>query len=173
VWIGVAGGSVALDRARTALTGMVPGVAATTPADDMRMNLLMFDDVRIGSIVVLVSAFLVAAVSAGVGGISRVLDQQGPLTLLRLAGAPVGVLAAARRREVIAPLALCGGGAAALGVGLALLTVGMLAVGESPDLRWVLLFAGLAVAGVVAVLGADLLSRPVLHRVTADLSNRE
>jgi hypothetical protein len=44
----------------------------------------MFDDVRVGAMVVLVSAFLVAAVSSGVGGISRVLDQQGNLTLCGL-----------------------------------------------------------------------------------------
>jgi hypothetical protein len=170
-WIAVAGGPAALDRARTALAGVVPGLVATTPVDDARRDLIMLDDVRIGSIVVLISAFLVAAVSAGVGGISRVLDQQGPLTLVRLAGAPVGVLAAARRREVIAPLALCGGGAALLGMGLAMLTFGTL--GGGPDARWVVLFAGLAAAGVLAVLGADLLSRPVLQRVTANLSDRE
>jgi hypothetical protein len=172
VWIGAAGGPVALDRTRTALAGVVPGAVATTETDDRRMYLIMFDDVRIGSIIVLVSAFLVAAVSAGVGGISRVLDQQGPLTLVRLAGAPVEVLAAARRREVIAPLALCGLGAAALGVGLAMLTVGG-AGNLRPDHRWVQIFTALAVVGVVGVLGADLLSRPVLRRVTADLSNRE
>jgi len=39
--------------------------------------------------------------------------------------------------------------------------------------RWPVLFAGLATAGVAAVLGADALSRPVLRRATADLSERE
>ena len=34
------------------------------------------------------------------------------------------------------------------------------------------LFGGLAAAGVLAVLGADMLSRPVLARATADPSER-
>jgi hypothetical protein len=171
VWIAAAGHGGTLDRARTALTDVVPGAVARTPVDDSRVNIIIFDDVRVGAIVVLVAAFLVAAVSAGVGGIARVLDQQGTLTLVRLAGAPVSALAAARRREVVAPLALCGGGAGLLGVGLGALTIG--GIGVAPDSRWTTLFAGLAAAGVVAVLGADLLSRPVLRRATADLSERE
>ena len=169
------GGGAPLDRARTALADVVPGAVAATPADDSRADIVIFDDVRVGAIVVLVgaivvlvAAFLVAAVSAGVGGIARVLDQQGTLTLVRLAGAPVSALAAARRREVIAPLACCGGGAALLGLGLGMLTVGGIVLG-----RWPVLFAGLATAGVAAVLGADALSRPVLRRATADLSERE
>jgi hypothetical protein len=172
VWITAAGhADPHLDRTRTALAGIVPGVTATTLVDDRRRDLVMFDDVRMGGLIVLLSAFLVAAVSAGVGGISRVLDQQGPLTLVRLAGAQVRVLAAARRREVMAPLALFGGGAGLLGVALGALTVG--GIGLAPDGRWPALFGGLAVAGILAVLGADLLSRPVLTRVTADLSARE
>ena len=165
------GGGEELERARTALAGLVPGAVAVTPVDEARAELVMIDDVRVGAMVVLLSAFLVAAVSAGVGGIARVFDQQGPLTLVRLAGAPVGVLAAARRREVVGPLALCGGGATVLGAGLGLLTVGGIAGG--PDGRWLALFAGLGAAGIAAVLGADLLSRPVLVRATADLSERE
>ena len=171
VWIDVGGGPAEVERARTALAGVVPGMPAATAIDDHRTDLTIFDDVRIGAIVVLLSAFLVAAVSAGVGGISRVLDQQGALTLVRLAGAPVGVLAAARRREVLAPLALFGGGSALLGVALGALTIGGLNL--SADTRWMVLFAGLAVAGVAAVLGADLVSRPLLQRVTADLSQRD
>ena len=165
-----AGGSVSI--ASLFLAGVVPGVVAATPVDEARLEIVLLDDVRVGAVVVLVSAFLVAAVSAGVGGIARVLDQQGQLTLLRLAGAPVGALAAARRREVVAPLALCGGGAGLLGVALGALTIGG-AIGVAADGRWLVLFAGLAAAGVAAVLGADLLSRPVLVRATADLSERE
>ena len=169
VAIAVRGAGAEFERAHTALAGLVPGTVAVTPIDEARAELVMVDDVRVGAIVVLVSAFLVAAVSAGVGGITRVFDQQGPLTLVRLAGAPVGVLTAARRREVVAPLALCGGGAGLVGLGA--LTIG--GRGVAPDSRWLTLFAGLATTGVAAVLGADLLSRPVLVRATADLSEHE
>jgi hypothetical protein len=57
-----------------------------------------------------------------------------------------------------------------LGIALGALIIGGLNL--SADSRWMTLFGGLAAAGVLAVLGADMLSRPVLARATADPSER-
>jgi hypothetical protein len=51
---------------------------------------------------------------------------------VRLAGAPLRVLTAARRREVVAPLALFGGGSALLGIALGALTIGGLTSARHP-----------------------------------------
>lgn len=159
-----------LERARTALTGVVPGSTFQTASEQFARDVGLLDDIGVGATVVLISAFLVAAVSAGVGGITRVLDQRGPLTLLRLAGAPLSVLAKARRTEVTAPLLLFGGGATALGM---LLGAFITRQFRLPDGRGVLLFVGLLAVGLGAVLAADLISRPILRTATAALADRQ
>lgn len=155
------------------LGGFTAGFVAMIPAEAFNTDptgAQVTTDIRIGVTVVLISAFTVAAVSAGAGGIARVLDQRGPLTLLRLAGAPVRMLARSRRREVFAPILLFGGGSALFGAvlgALAFLSVGV------PTGTGIALFAGLTAAGMVAVLLADATSRGVLNRVTADIAVRE
>jgi hypothetical protein len=110
-------------------------------------------------------------VAAAVGGIGRVLDQRRNLTLLRLAGTPVSMLAAARRRELTAPLFVFAGGSMALGAGFALALLSGADI--TPDGRGPLLVALLVAIGPALVLGGDQLSRPVLRAATADLAQRE
>jgi hypothetical protein len=159
------------DRTRTALAGLVPGVGATSLADESPSFDSAVVDLRLGAAIVLVTSFLVAAVAAAVGGIGRVLDQRRNLTLLRLAGTPVSMLAAARRRELTAPLFVFAGGSMALGVGFALVLLGGADI--TPDGRGPLLVALLVAIGLALVLGGDQLSRPVLRAATADLAERE
>ncbi|HEX4812897.1 MAG TPA: FtsX-like permease family protein, partial [Nonomuraea sp.] len=81
-----------VDRARTALAGLVPGRTPTTEADDHLLGRQIFADVRVGTIVVLSVSFLVAIAGAGITAMSSVLDRRRTYALLRLAGTPLEVL---------------------------------------------------------------------------------
>ncbi|MFD2349740.1 hypothetical protein ACFSTC_10755 [Nonomuraea ferruginea] len=81
-------GVVVVDRARTALAGLVPGRTPTSEADDQRFGFQLLDDVRVGTVVVLSVSFLVAIASAGITAASSVLDRRQTYGLLRLARHP-------------------------------------------------------------------------------------
>jgi hypothetical protein len=157
----------AIDRARTALTGIVPGRTPTTQADDDRFGTQILGDVRVGTIVVLSVSFLVAIASAGITAASSVLDRRQTYGLLRLAGTPLEVLDRARRAETLIPLTVMGGGAILVGVfcGLPFMLGSVSVVGLTTLL-------GCVAAGFAGVIGAGALSRPLLRSVTADPAPR-
>jgi hypothetical protein len=156
-----------MDRARTALAGLVPGRTPTSDADHEHYNVQIIDDIRSGTVVVLSVSFLVAIASAGITAASSILDRRQTYGLLRLAGTPLAVLDRARRTETLVPLAVMGGGSIAVGVFCALPFMG-----GAPDgggLTMLLVCVGIGFAGV---LGAGALSRPLLRSVTADPAPR-
>ncbi|GGL44354.1 FtsX-like permease family protein [Planomonospora parontospora] len=156
-----------VDRARTALDGLVPGRRATSIADDDRFGHVLIGDIGTGTIVVLTVSFLVAVVSAGITAVSSVLDRRQTYALLRLAGTPLQVLDRARRAETLIPLAVMGGGSIAVGLFCALpfAITGLDAGGLATLLACVLLgFAGVAGAGAA--------SAPVLRSVTENPAPR-
>ncbi|MBB5136374.1 hypothetical protein HNP84_006121 [Thermocatellispora tengchongensis] len=157
----------AIDRARTALAGLVPGRSATSPADQDALAAVVLGDIRTGTVVVLSVSFLVAIASAGITAASSVLDRRQTYALLRLAGTPLEVLDRARRAETLIPLAVMGGGAVATGVFCALpfATAGVSVTGA------VVLVVCL-VAGFAGVIGAGALSAPLLRSVTAEPAPR-
>ncbi|MEV0146415.1 MULTISPECIES: FtsX-like permease family protein [unclassified Nonomuraea] len=156
-----------LDRARTALTGLVPGRTPTTEADDEYFGGEILADVATGTIVVLSVSFLVAIASAGITATSSVLDRRQAYALLRLAGTPLEVLDRARRAETLIPLAVMGGGAILAG---ALCGVPFMITGV--NLTGVVTLLVCVVAGSAGVVGAGALSRPLLRSVTADPAPR-
>ncbi|MFB4318500.1 ABC transporter permease [Actinomadura sp. 21ATH] len=157
----VTGGAAAVDRARTALAGTVPGKVATAPADTGAAGYLLAD-LRTGSLTVLVVSFLIAVTSAGITGAGSVLDRRRTYEALRLAGTPLAVLDRARRQEVLVPLAVMGGGSLLTGLFFAL----PFASGFGSAGALTLLAA--AVLGFAGVLGASALSRPLLRSVTGE-----
>ncbi|GAA3927606.1 hypothetical protein GCM10023085_06030 [Actinomadura viridis] len=161
VAVTVPGGAAALDRARTALTGLVPGQVATTPAD-MGAERHLVADLRTGSLTVLTVSFLIAVASAGITGASSVLDRRETYATLRLAGTPLAVLDRARLAETLVPLAVMGGGSLLTGVFFALPFAAEFGYAGA----WTL--GAFVVAGGAAVLGASALSRPLLRSVTTD-----
>ncbi|RSN70465.1 FtsX-like permease family protein [Actinomadura sp. WAC 06369] len=166
VTITVPGGGAAVDRARTALHGLVPGGVATTPADDDTGGRYLLGDLRTGALTVLAAAFLIGATSAGVTGASAVLDRRREYAMLRLAGTPLSVLDRARRQETLVPLAVMGGGSLLAGLFFA----SPFAVGVgAPGLATL---AGFLVLGFGGILGASALSRPLLRAVTTDPAPR-
>ncbi|MFI7635316.1 FtsX-like permease family protein [Nonomuraea sp. NPDC049400] len=156
-----------VDRARTALAGLVPGRTPTTGADDQRFGNQLLSDVRVGTVVVLSVSFLVAIASSGITAASSVLDRRQTYGLLRLAGTPLEVLDRARRAETLIPLTVMGGGAILVGVFCAVpfMIGGINAVG-------VLTLVGCVVVGFAGVIAAGALSRPLLRSVTADPAPR-
>ncbi|WP_344750165.1 ABC transporter permease [Streptosporangium vulgare] len=148
----------AVDRARTALEGLVPGHGATSAADDDRLSAQILDDVGTGTVIVLAVSFLVAIAGAGITAASSVLDRRQTYALLRLAGTPLEVLDAARRAETLIPLTVMGGGTIAAGVFCALpfAAVAMNVTGA------IILLVCVAL-GFAGVIGAGAASAPLLR----------
>ncbi|MFC4009184.1 FtsX-like permease family protein [Nonomuraea purpurea] len=159
--------TVTVDRARTALAGLVPGRTPTTETDEERFGLQILADVRVGTVVVLAVSFLVAIASAGITAASSILDRRQTYGLLRLAGTPLEVLDGARRAETLIPLTVMGGGAILTGVFCAMpfMIGGMSTNG-------VITLVVCVVAGFGGVVAAGALSRPLLRSVTTDPAPR-
>ncbi|MEU6726828.1 ABC transporter permease [Nonomuraea wenchangensis] len=157
----------ALDRARTALAGLVPGRTPTTEADERGFGDQLLADVRVGTIVVLSVSFLVAIASAGITAASSILDRRQTYGLLRLAGTPLEVLDRARRAETLIPLGVMGGGAILVGAFCA----APFMIGEV-SVAGVVTLVVCVVLGFAGVIGAGALSRPLLRSVTADPAPR-
>lgn len=155
-----------VDRARTALDGLVPGHAATSAADEERSNRLL-GDIGTGTVTVLAVSFLVAIASAGITAASSILDRRQTYALLRLAGTPLEVLNRARRAETLIPLTVMGGGAIAIGVFCALPFAYSVM-----NLTGVITLLGCVVLGFAGVIGAGAASAPLLRSVTTDPAPR-
>lgn len=160
------------DRARTVLARTGSRGPELRLSDELPTTWLVRDGIVI-SLLVLPIAALVALVSMVIGAIARVLDQREALTSLRLAGTPLAVMVAAQRREIGWPTVLLGGVAAAGGIvsGATLGSTNLL----DPDSAVIVVttFAALVLLGASSLVLADRIVRPVLDRVTADISERE
>ncbi|MEV0616897.1 ABC transporter permease [Nonomuraea sp. NPDC050404] len=159
--------AAALDRARTAMSGLVPGRTPTTELDDQRFGVQILADVRVGTIVVLSVSFLVAIAGSAITATSSILDRRQTYGLLRLAGTPLEVLDRARRAETLIPLTVMGGGAILTGAFCALPFMF-----GAVNVVGVATLAGCVVVGFGGVIAAGALSRPLLRSVTADPAPR-
>jgi hypothetical protein len=156
------------DRARTAMTEAGLWGPEMRLAEDLPTMWLVRDGVVIGFLVLPIAA-LVALASMVIGAIARIYDQRETLIGLNLAGTPQTLLLATQRKEMILPTAVLGGVAAVAGL------VSGLTVGVTNPLNpySIGIFGGLTALGVIALLLADRATRPVLLRVSTDLSERE
>jgi hypothetical protein len=150
-----------VDRARTALHGLVPGHSATSPADERHDGQVLLRDVQTGTIVVLTVSFLVAIASAGITAASAVLDRRQTYALLRLAGTPLSVLDRARRLETLVPLTVMGGGSIVIGM-----SCGFAIASSAVNTAGLITLLGCVILGFCGVLAAGALSRPLLRSVT-------
>ncbi|MFJ1807757.1 MULTISPECIES: hypothetical protein [unclassified Streptomyces] len=160
----VPGGTEKLDRARTALTSLVPGQYPVTGTDVFWQGDLFSKDFSAATRVILGVSFITAIASAGITAAASVLDRRRTYGLLRLAGTPLRTLDAARRKETLLPVAVRAGGAALTGIFTASpLTLGS---GTSVDIGGIALLVLCFGVGVGGVLAAGALSRPLLRSVT-------
>ena len=157
------GGTAQVNRAKTALSALVPGHTPTSADDTQVDSDILMGDIGTGTRIVLIASFLVAIASAGITGVSSVLDRRQTYALLRLAGTPLRVLNGARRQETMIPLVVMGGGAILTGMFPGVL-FGFAGISLS-GFTTLLICVALGFAGVLA---ASALSRPVLRAVTAE-----
>ena len=153
------------------LAGFVAGALAVLPAitavdmsDDPQGAMLM-DDLVTGAMVTLVVAFLLAAVSAGIAQAASVLDRRREIALQNLAGTPVELHDAVRRRTVLVPLVFVAVGSALTALVMFFPLLGSAAVSsaEGP-----LMLAAFLTAGCALVFAATETSRPLLRSVLAE-----
>ncbi|GAA4905712.1 FtsX-like permease family protein [Stackebrandtia albiflava] len=152
--------SAAIDRFRTEVAQIAPGSPTMGTDDWVRFDDQLFTDVKTGVLVVLCVSILIAMVSAAVSGASSVLDRRQVYGLLHLSGTPMKVLNSARRMETLLPLAVMGGGSLACGM---LMAMPFSSGGEIAG-NLALLFTVVGF-GVVGVVGASAVSRPLLASV--------
>ncbi|MEV3971319.1 FtsX-like permease family protein [Streptomyces sp. NPDC050698] len=161
----VSGGPAELDRARTALTGLMPDQYPLTTTDVNWSEARFTRDFTTITRAVLGVTFTVAITSAGITAAAAVLDRRRTYALLHLAGTPLRVLDAARNRETLIPVTVLAGGALATG----LLCGGSMAQagGDSSfNARGLIVLAVCCAAGVGGILAVGGLSRPLLRAVT-------
>lgn len=168
----VSGGPVQLDRARTAMTGLVPDQYPITGLDVNWSDAQFTRDFTTLTRMVLVMTFTVAITSAGITAAAAVLDRRRTYGLLHLAGTPLRVLDAARNRETLIPVTVLAGGAVAMGLLFGGST--MLAGGASSfDTRGVIVLALCCATGAAGILATGSLSRPLLRAVVRQAGPRE
>ena len=143
---------------------IIPTFVAVDTSQDPQGAMLL-DDLVTGAMVTLVVAFLLAAVSAGIAQAASVLDSRREIALQNLAGTPVELLDAVRRRAVLGPLLFVAVGSAVTALVMFLPLFGLTAV-QSP--QGLLLLAGFLTGGCALVFGATETSRPLLRSVLAD-----
>lgn len=158
----------AMDRARTTLTEHKLWGPELRLSDDIPVVWLLRDGITI-SMLILPTAALVAFTSMLIGAIARIYDQRESLIALTLAGTPQSVLLAAQRQEMILPTIFLGSIAALAGL-VAGSTLGLVNLLNPYTIG---IFVGLLALGVLALLFADRTARPILERVSTDLSERE
>ncbi|CAM3138436.1 hypothetical protein STSO111631_02645 [Stackebrandtia soli] len=155
-----------VDEVRTLLAGWSPASPPFATSDGRTSEALLFTDIRVGVTVVMSVSIVIAMVSAAISGASSVLDRRRTYALLHLSGTPMGVLNRARLAETMWPLAIMGGGSIGTGVILGLpIASEFNAVGVTTLLATI----GLGVVGVIA---ASAISRPLLRSVMLNASPR-
>ena len=145
------------------VVSVVPGIAkADMGPNPDATSVLLVDDLLTGGMLTLAIAFAVAAASAGITQAAGVLDRRREYALQQLAGAPIELFDAVRRREVLVPLVFVAGTSALVALVLLLPFFGM---AKSTDPAGMLLLAGCLVGGVALMVAATETSRPLLRSV--------
>lgn len=160
-WRPVAG--VTLATFVAGVLSIVPALAtAAQPSDPAEAYLP--DDLLTGSLVTLVIAALLAAVSVGVNQAARVYDTSDQYRMLHLIGTDVGVLKQSRMRETGLPLIASVAIAAIISL-IMVAPFGIILIGAAPG--GIALFLGGIAVSLAMVLGAVRLSQPLVDRVLA------
>jgi len=163
-WRPVAGVTLA-----TFITGVLsigPAIASQTsqsPSADPTVAHLPAD-MMTGSLLTLVIAALLAAVSVGVNQAARVYDLRDQYRMLHLVGTDASVIKQARMRETGLPLVASIAIAAVVSL-IIVAPFGIMLIGAAPG--GIALFAGGIVVCLAMVLGAVALSQPLVDRVLA------
>ncbi|HZE38345.1 MAG TPA: FtsX-like permease family protein [Stackebrandtia sp.] len=169
VEIRTSSGVADIDTLRTRLIDTMPGAVVTTTQDGDAEGERTFGDIRTGVLVVMSVSLLIAMVSAAISGASGVLDRRQTYALLHLSGTPIKTLNAARRTETLIPLAVMGGGSLLIG---AVMAAPFHYPGADIRLTGVWILLATVGLGLLGILGAGALSRPLLRSVMVNAAPR-
>lgn len=160
-WRPVAGVTLATFVAGVLSIG--PAIAGQVRPSDPAQAFLP-TDMMTGSLVTLVIAALLAAVSVGVNQAARVYDSSDQYRMLHLIGTDVPVLKQARMRETGLPLIASVAIAAVISL-IMVAPFGIMLIGQAPG--GIAMFLGGIAISLAMVLGAVRLSQPLVDRVLA------
>lgn len=130
---------------------------------------IFLDDLVRGALLTLSITFVVAACSAGIIQAASVLDRRRDYALQTLAGVPVALLDAVRRREVLTPLLFVSATSAGMGL---LVVMPFLGPGVEIGTAGLVMLVSCLVLGCLLVLAASEASRPLLRTVLRETSVR-
>jgi hypothetical protein len=157
-----ADGPAAVEQARTVLDlTYAPTFAAQSISEIHADQSRLLDDYRRLAEVVILTSLPIAGCSLAVSIAGGLVERRRPFSLLRLAGAPIGMLRRVVGLEAAAPLLITA--AASIGAGLLAAQLFLRAqLSESlqgPGLEYIL-------AGLVASMGVIASTLPLLNRIT-------
>jgi predicted lysophospholipase L1 biosynthesis ABC-type transport system permease subunit len=161
--VGTTGSSAAVERARTALEAAFPylGPPATISGSGSQNA---YNELQHMTDVVILASLVIAGCSLAVSVAAGLTDRKRPFSLLRLTGAPIGMLRRVVALESAVPLIIV----ALVSAGTGFLASGLFLRSElSESLRppgagyYLIVLAGLA-----ASLGVIASTLPLLHRIT-------
>jgi hypothetical protein len=163
--VGTDGSAAALERARTVLDLAYPLTFAPQTSDEIQADQSrLLDDYRRLADVVILTSLPIAGCSLAVNIAGGLIERKRPFSLLRLAGAPLGVLRRVIGLEAAAPLLIT----AAVSVGAAFLAAQLFLRAQlrqtlqAPGLAYYLVLA----AGLLASLAVIASTLPLLNRIT-------
>lgn len=142
------------------ILSIAPAVSASTDGDQTGREFSV--DLMTGSLLTLVIAALLAAVSSGITSAARLLDQRQQYRYLHLTGAEISVLKRIRLRETLLPLAAGMTVAAALAL-VIVAPIGLVLITETAS--GLLMFGGTAAVAVSLVVAAVSLSQTLVNTV--------
>jgi hypothetical protein len=166
IFVGTNGSASAIERARTALElayPYLPSPPATIGEFSAQTTRTTLEYEQLAEVVILVS-LPIAGCTLAVSVAAGLTDRKRPFSLLRLAGAPLGVLRRVVALESAAPLLIT----AVIATGLGFVAAGMF---DSAQLGYSLRPPGaeyyvIVLAGLAASLGIIASTLPVLDRIT-------
>ena len=166
IFVGTNGSTSAVERARTALElayPYLPSPPTTIGEFSAQTNRTTLEYEQLAEVVILVS-LTIAGCTLAVSVTAGLTDRKRPFSLLRLTGAPLGVLRRVVALESAAPLLIT----AVVSIGLGFLAAGLFASAQlgyslqPPGAEYYLI----VLAGLAASLGIIASTLPVLDRIT-------
>ncbi|WP_024286717.1 FtsX-like permease family protein [Cellulomonas sp. KRMCY2] len=155
-------GGLSLASFVAGVLSVLPGIVSAEDGGQDAQGAMLLADLVTGAILTLAIAFTAAACSAGIVQAATVLDRRREYALQQLAGVPVELFDAVRRREVLTPLIFVSGTSALVAI---VVLVPLFGTAAATAPQGLLALAACLGAGVVLVLAATETSRPLLRSV--------
>jgi FtsX-like permease family protein len=165
VYVAVPSDDASREATRTALLAASGGEQVVSKETELASQDTMLADLRRVTVIGLVTASLLAGVSAAIATAGSVMERRRTFGALMAAGTPVRTLAKALRTEAALPALVATIGAGALGTAVGVGLFGLVSQSLPTFSPW--LAAPIVLGALVAVIAASV-CRPALNRVRAE-----